>query len=197
MNRPLNRVGNHRSLTGLVLEQVHRVTGMVPQQMIGPRSRLPRRVHVLSAKEVGLHVHLLDGELTRLDPLVNPLVTGIEAAHVTGHTDHAAFFLDLDQPLRVRDGVGDRNLDQHVFAGPHHLLRLRGVHLGRTGDDDRLQARLFQRFREVRAPVGNLPAPCCWGRVVRGSRDSSLRKVGVLLHPGARHDAHSTRRRAG
>ena len=47
----------------LVREQVDRVRGVVPQQVVGPAARLAERVHVGAAEEVGLHVHLLDVEL--------------------------------------------------------------------------------------------------------------------------------------
>ena len=55
---------------------------MVPQQMIGPRPRLACRIHILATEEICLHVHLLDRELTRLNPAVDPLVTGIETPNV-------------------------------------------------------------------------------------------------------------------
>ena len=133
------------------------MAGVVPQQVVGPRARLAGRVHVLAAKEVGLDVHLLHVQLTRLDPLVDPLVAGVEAAHVPGHADHAGLLLDRYQPLGIGDRISDWDLDQDVLAGAHGHLGLIGVDLGRTGDDHRLEARLLKRFGQVGRPVRNLP----------------------------------------
>jgi hypothetical protein len=63
VDRALHGVGLHDGAAGLVGEQVHRVRGVVPQQVVGPAARLAQRVHVGAAEEVGLHVHLLDVEL--------------------------------------------------------------------------------------------------------------------------------------
>ena len=59
---------------GLVGEQVDRVRGVVPEQMVGPAARLALGVDVPAAEEIGLHVHLLDVELARHDPVVHLLV---------------------------------------------------------------------------------------------------------------------------
>ena len=71
-----------RHLAGLILKQVDRVAGVVPQQMVRPAPRLAERVHVGAAEEVRLHVHLLHLQLARLDALVHPLVARVEAARV-------------------------------------------------------------------------------------------------------------------
>jgi len=70
-------------------EQVHRVRGVVPQQVVGPAARLAQRVDVGAAEEVGLHIHLLDVELARRDLLVHLLVAGVEAAGVAAHGHQA------------------------------------------------------------------------------------------------------------
>ena len=49
-------------LAGLIGEQIDRMRGVVPQQMVGPAARLALGVHVRAAEEIGLHVHLLDVE---------------------------------------------------------------------------------------------------------------------------------------
>ena len=46
----------------------------------------------------------------------------------------------LHQRLGVLDDVGDRDFDQHVLAGAHHLLALAEVHLRRRGEDHRVGA---------------------------------------------------------
>src|SRR6185295_15573952 len=139
----INAAGNARSWTdhllwhhaahtiGLILEQGDGVGGVMPQQVVGPAARVARRVDVLAAEKIGLHVHLLDLELTLLDALVNPLVARVEAAHVPAHRDDAGLLGDLHQVLGVFDAVGDRDLDQNMFAGAHHLLALPKMHLGR------------------------------------------------------------------
>ena len=72
--------------------------------------------------------------------LVHPLMARIEAAHVAAHGDDAGLLGDLHQLLGVLDAVGDRDFDQHVLAGAHHLLALAEVHLGRRGEDHRVGA---------------------------------------------------------
>jgi hypothetical protein len=163
-------VGHHRLLARLPLEQVDGVAGVVPQQVVGPRPRLAGRVHVGAAEEVGLDVHLLDVQLAGLDAAVDPLVAGVEAAHVAGHGDHAGLLLEADQPLGVGRRVGDGDLDQHVFPRAHALLGLFGVDLGRAGDDDGLEAGLLQGLAEVGRPVRDVPL---LGELLRAGRPAA------------------------
>ena len=135
MDRALHRVAVGDVLAGLILEQVDGVGGVVPQQMIGPAPRVAGGVDVLPPEEIGLHVHLLDLQLAGLDLLVDVLVARVEAPHVAAHRGDAGFLGDLHQVLGVLDAVGDRDFDQHVLAGAHHLLALAEVHLGRRGQD--------------------------------------------------------------
>src|SRR6516164_3459 len=138
VGRALHRVAIGNRLAGLVLEQVDGMGGVMPKQMVGPAARIARRVDVLAAEVVGLHVHLLDLELALLDALVNPLMARIEAAHMPAHGDNAALLRDLDQLLGVLDAVGDRDFDQDVLTRAHHLLALPEVHLRRRGQDHRV-----------------------------------------------------------
>jgi hypothetical protein len=98
----LDGVGLHNPFTGLVLEQVNRVGGMVPQQVIGPGAGLAEGVGVRPPEKVGLDVHLLDGELARADPVVHVLVGGVEAPGVAGHGDEAGFLLNVHDFLYAR-----------------------------------------------------------------------------------------------
>src|SRR5262245_60461963 len=116
------------------------MSGVMPQQMVGPAAWIPRGVDVLAAKEVGLHVHLLNAELALLDALVDPLVAGIEAAHMAAHGDDAGLLGDPHQLLGVLHAVGYRNFEQHMFSRTHHLLALTEVHLGGRGQDHRIGA---------------------------------------------------------
>ena len=140
MDRPLHRVAIGNGLAGLILEQVDGVGGVMPQQMIGPAARIAGGVDVLAAEEIGLHVHLLDLQLAGDDLLVDVLMARIEAPHMAAHGDDAGLLGDLHQVLGVLDAVGDRDLDQHMLAGAHHLLALAEVHLGRRGEDHRIGA---------------------------------------------------------
>src|ERR1700730_8305034 len=108
--------------------------------MISPAPRIAGSVDVLATEEIGLHVHLLNGQFAFLDALVNPLAAGIEAAHVAAHGNDPRLFGDPYQVLSVLNAVGDRDLDQHVLAGAHHLLALPEMHLGRRGQDHRVGA---------------------------------------------------------
>ncbi len=91
-------------------------------------------------EEIGLHVHLLDFQLALDDLLVDVLMAGIEAPHMAAHGGDAGFLGDLHQRLGVLDAVGDRDFDQHMLAGAHHLLALAEMHLGRRGEDHRVGA---------------------------------------------------------
>jgi hypothetical protein len=122
---------------------------------------------------------------------VDVLVAGIEAAHMAAHGDHAGLLGDLHQRLGVLDAVGDRDLDQHVLAGAHHLLALAEVHLGGRGQDHRVGA--FDALAEiagvVRDPVflGNLGGGILVAADQRGDfhvRDA-LERVEMLLTKGA------------
>ena len=153
MQRALRRVAVGNQFAGLVLKQVHRVTGMVPKQMIGPASRLARRVHIRAAgKNHVPHVHLLDLQLTRRDFFVNVLVTGVKPPRVTAHADDAGFFLHSNQAFGIRQRVRDRNFDLHVLAGAHALLALRRVHSGGRRQDYCFEAGLLPNS-SVRSPV--------------------------------------------
>src|SRR5205085_11424051 len=79
VNRPLYGVAIGDRLTGLILEQVDRVRGMMPKEMVGPAARIAGGVDVAAPEEISLHVHLLDLQFALDDALVHPLVTGIEA----------------------------------------------------------------------------------------------------------------------
>src|SRR6266849_512998 len=60
----------------------------------------------------------------------------VEAAHVSAHGDDTGLLLDFRQRFCIRHAVGDRDFDQHMLAGAHHLLALAAVHLSRSGEDN-------------------------------------------------------------
>ena len=140
MDRPLHGVAVGNIFAGLILEQVDGVRGVMPEQMIGPAARIAGGVDVLSPEEISLHVHLLDFQLARDDLLVDVLMARIEAPHMAAHGGDAGLLGDLHQGFGVLDAVGDRDFDQHMLAGAHHLLALAEMHLGRRGEDHRVGA---------------------------------------------------------
>ena len=139
VNRALDGVGFHHFAAGLVLEQINGMRGVVPQQMVGPRTRFTLGVGVGAAEEIGLNVHLLDIQFTRGDFVVYPLVAGIEAAGVADHGDEAGFFLHFQHFFGICPRVGQRNFHLYVFAGAQALQGLRGVHLGGGTQDHGIQ----------------------------------------------------------
>src|SRR3954452_24780681 len=191
MDRPLHRIAIGNRLAGLVLEQVDGVGGVMPQEVVGPTARVTRRVDVLAAEEIGLHVHLLDLELTLLDALVNPLMTGVEAAHVPAHRHDAGLLGDLHQLFGVFDAVGDRDLDQHMLAGAHHLFALPEMHLGRRGENERIGA--FDALGQVAGVMGNAVflGDLCGGVLIAADQrgdlyaGNALHRVEMLLAKGA------------
>ena len=95
MDRPLHRVAIGNGLAGLILEQVDGVGGVVPEQMVGPASRIARRVDVLAPEEIGLHVHLLNLQLASLDFLMDVLMARVEAPHVAAHRGDSSLLGNL------------------------------------------------------------------------------------------------------
>ncbi len=99
--RSFDRARNAHLLARLIHEQIDRMAGMMPQQMVRPGARLARRVHVRAAKEIRLHVHLKHLQFPGLDLLVNVLMARIETPRVPAHTNDAGFLLRLQQHVRV------------------------------------------------------------------------------------------------
>ena len=104
------------------------------------------------------------------------LVARVEAPHVAAHRGDAGLLGDLHQVLGVLDAVGDRDFDQHVLAGAHHLLALAEVHLGRRGQDHR---------------VGALDALAQFAGVMRDAVFLGDRRGGVLIAADQRGDFHA------
>jgi hypothetical protein len=51
------------------------------------------------------------------DATMQPLMRRIESARVSHHADEPRALREIGDGLRVRNGVGERNLDLHVLAG--------------------------------------------------------------------------------
>ena len=129
VNRALNRVSLHHRTARLVSEQIHRVGGVVPQQMVGPTAWLAQCVHVAATEKVGLHIHLQQIELPRLDLLVHKLMAGIEATGVAAHGHQTSLLLQRHHLGTVFIHIAQRNFHLHMFAGFQTCDGLRGVHL--------------------------------------------------------------------
>ena len=138
--------------------------GVVPEQVVGPASRLAERVHVGAAEEIGLHVHLLDMELPRQDAFVDELVARIEPPRVADHGHEARCRLHRRDRLGVLEAVGQRDLDLHVLAGLEALDRLGGVHLGGRRQNHRVEAGKLQRLGKLGRRVADA---IFFGRLLR------------------------------
>jgi hypothetical protein len=115
--------------------------------------RLAEGVRVRAAEEIRLHVHLLNLELALDDSLMNPLVRRIEAARVADHANESCFLLCLGDSLRVRQTVGERDLDLHVLACAQASDALRGMHLRRRAENHRIDVFARERLVEIRGDV--------------------------------------------
>jgi hypothetical protein len=111
------------------MKKVHRVAGVMPQEVVCPAARFPSGIHIGAAKKVRLHIHLLNLQFTGHDFFVNVLMAGVEPARVTTHADYAGFFLHFYEALGVRKRIGDGNFDLHMNSRAHALFALPGVHL--------------------------------------------------------------------
>jgi hypothetical protein len=199
MDRPFDGIGLDDPAR-LIGKQVDRVGRVVPEQVVGPRARLALGVDVPAAEEVGLHIHLLDGEFAGPDPVVHVLVRGIEAAGVAHHAHQPGFLLLGDHRLRVGPAVGQRDFDLDVLARLHAGDGLRGVHLGRRAQDHRVDIGPRQRF----AQIGARMARAIFGRDGSGlpgltadhrndfDAVDSLEAVEVLFAKGAGTDQGNT-----
>jgi hypothetical protein len=67
MHGSLHRVTVRDGLSGLILEEIDGMRGVMPQEMVGPAARVARSIDVLAPEEIGLNVHLLDGQFAFLD----------------------------------------------------------------------------------------------------------------------------------
>src|SRR5262245_57367548 len=85
VRRALLGPGDGGHLACLVDEQVDRVTGVVPQQVVGPRAGPAQGVLVLAPEEERGHHQVLQREVAGGDAAVDPLVAGVEAAGVGRH----------------------------------------------------------------------------------------------------------------
>ena len=101
MDRAFDGVGRHDAPC-LIGEEIDRMRGVVPQQMVRPRTRLALGVDVAAAEEIGLHIHLLDVEFASGNAVVHILVAGVKA---TGMADHAGLAGFLGDALHIL-GIG-------------------------------------------------------------------------------------------
>jgi hypothetical protein len=131
MQRPLHGMDIARRLARLVLEQIDGVAGVMPEQMIGPASRLAFEIDVLAPEEESLHNQVLQLQLAGDDAVMYPLMRWIEAARVPRHRDQSGCLLRIGYALCVGQRIGDRNLDLDMLAGLQALHGLIGMHLGR------------------------------------------------------------------
>jgi hypothetical protein len=165
MNRSVHGVHFRRSLTGLMLELVDRVTGVVPEQVICPAAWFAFGIHIGAAEEERLNHKVLQREFAFLDSIVDPLMAGIEPSRVSAHCGESGFLCDFQDHFRVRKIVCNRNFDLHVLAGSHHLYRLFGVHLGGRRQNCGFDAGLGKGFGEIGCPVRD---PILFGDSFRG-----------------------------
>ena len=121
----------------------------MPQQMVGPGTSFAKRIGVCATEEEGLYIHVLDRELAGLDLVVHPLVRWVEATNVADHTHLAGTFLSLDNGFCISQVVGERNLDEYVFAGFHACDCLAGVHLRGCCQNHRIDSVERQRIGQV------------------------------------------------
>src|SRR4029078_8261001 len=128
-------------LSGLMLELIHRVTRVVPEKVIRPTSGFAFCIHIGSTKEECLNDEMLKCEFSFFDPVVNPLMAGIETARVTSHRGQTGFFCDVQDHFPVCEFVGNRNFHLNVFSCPTHLTPLFRVHLRGSRQDCCLHSR--------------------------------------------------------
>ena len=155
MDRTLQSEGFGRDLAGLVLEKVHGVAGMVPEEVVRPAAGLAESVHVGSAEEVGLYIQLLQLQLPGLKPAVQQLVTGIEAASVPTHGDEAGFPLGGYYQFGVRQGICDGDFHHDMFTRTHHLNGLSGMDRRWRCQDDGFNVGPRQALFQTNRPVPN------------------------------------------
>ena len=136
MNGALHRIGFDNRATCLVSEQIDRVRSMMPKQMVGPATGLAERIHIGAAKEIRLHIHLLDVEFPGFDLVVHILMAGVKTTRVPTHGDQAFFFGQRHYGIRIFPAVCQRNFHLHMFACFQASDALGCVHLcGRTQND--------------------------------------------------------------
>src|SRR5882762_11225266 len=111
MDRALNSMRFRGSFSCLILEEIHRVTGVMPEQMVGPAPGFAFGIHVRTAEEKRLDDQMLQFEFASLDLFMNPLVARVETACMTAHCGQSGFFLNSENTFRIGQRVCDRDLD--------------------------------------------------------------------------------------
>ena len=94
-------------------------------------------------------------ELVFQNALAHELMARVEAAGMADHGDEPGRLLRRDHRFGVLQTVGERDLDLHMLAGLEALQRLRGVHLRRRRQDDRIEPRQFEGLGEIGRDMGD------------------------------------------
>src|SRR6185369_17046933 len=105
MQGALHRADFRRHFASLIDELIHRMTRMMPEQMIRPAARLAFRVHIRSSEKERLHDEVLQLEFAGFDLFVNKLMTRVESPRVATHRDKTSFLLNCQDLLRIRERV--------------------------------------------------------------------------------------------
>ena len=155
MNRALNRIGFDHGAAALVGKQIHCVRCVMPQQMIRPAAGLAERIHVRAAKEVGLHIHLLNVEFASFDLLVHILMRRIEAPRVATHRHFSAGLGSLHHFLTFSIHITQRNFHLDMLACFKAGKRLRGMHLRGRAEDYGIEFFDFQGLRQIGGHMGD------------------------------------------
>ncbi len=138
MNLPLNRIGFNDGGSGLISKEIHCMGGVMPEEMIGPASRLSQGIDIGTPKKIGLHIHLLNVVLTAGNSLADPLMTWVKTPGVAHHGDTALLLLQVRERLGIFPRIRHRDLDLNMLASPETLHRLVGMNLGRRAENDRI-----------------------------------------------------------
>ena len=129
MDGALHCIGFHNGATCLIRKQVNRVGRVVPQQMVCPTARLTQGIHVGAAKEISLHIHLLNVEFASLDFVIHPLMARVESACVAAHRYFARFFGQANHFFGILPTVCQWNFNLYMLTRFQTSDRLRCVHL--------------------------------------------------------------------
>ena len=138
------------------LDLVRLLPGEVEQDGDVVRAERPERVLVRAQlPEVEpVRVEVVDlAELAAVGDLLELRDARVVLEQVADHQRPPGLARRVDGPLGVRDGLGERLLDEAVLAGAQDLLRQRRVGGDRRRQDDRVERVVGEQVRQVGGPA--------------------------------------------
>ena len=145
-------------MAGCPERHIHHVRAEMPQQVIGPGTRLARGRGVGPAKQAEETDHVLDLEFTLRHAAPHLLYGGKVTHGVRHHQPPVHFPGEPGDALCLVKGQRHGDLHEHVLAGLQCRFRLVCMKCIRRGNGNRIEFRVAQGIAQVQGMVLEPPA---------------------------------------